>query len=204
MIHRMIHAAKGGNTKVFLNEDKYLMTSASGALTVLPVFTSVTDVPQGVTDQNRIGDEIRSLSLHLKVEFVKNVASTAVVDYCRLMVVQTRSQFTLAPPNATTLFLNDPIVGTVNYRSEWIVDGNMAFKVLYDKLHILPGISTATGAAYRKEFFVSLKRTIKKIQFINASTTDALNKIFFGVMSNTSSTNIPNCSVTAKFRFSDA
>jgi hypothetical protein len=188
---------------VVINEKKYLMTGSSGACTVSPAWISCTDVPQGTTDSSRIGDNIRIRSIHLKLEFVKNIAMVGVVDYCRIMVIQTHSQFSVAPPTNSQLFLNDPIAAAIDYRSEWIVDGRSTFTVLYDHVITLPGIPTNDKAAFRREFFAPVRRAKKQIQFINASTTDAAGKIFIGVCSNLSATNIPNYAWTTKFNYDD-
>jgi len=198
-VRQMIRSERGRD------EIKYVttgitLTFASATLQI----TSVSDIAQGTTDITRIGDKLRPKALSLKLSIVRNPLTSNIVEFVRVCVIQWHPQFSLQPPTATTLFLNDPATATITPFSEWIVDGRSAFVVLFDKLFTMTGLTATTEGALA--YFTNVRTTNTPIEFINASATDALHKyyvLYICQTLNVANTTPPTIVLRTKLDFDD-
>jgi len=171
--------------------------------------TSLTDVPQGTGDSNRVGDTLTPVSLQLRYQIDQNVASAVKAEYVRVFVFQWFPSTANLVPAGTTIFLGDFLAGSINQRSYWSKDymtpGAAQFRVLYDKLHLIIGFGTSTAYNTSQGIWVdkeiSLASARKTIQY-TASTTDGAGKIFVGTIGSTN-TNPSALSLVTMFRYKD-
>jgi len=188
-------------------ERKFILTGLSTTFGGVTSFTflSLTDVPQAAansTDQTRIGDFIRAQSLDLRITVVRNPVTSNVVEYVRWIILQRHAQFSKDPPTGTNTFLNDPSVGSINFRSHFIIDGKSLFTVLHDETIVMTGLTSTTEGAVERIVSISLASARKKMDYINGSTTDGIDNIFLGYCCNTITTP-PTMTMGAKFVFTD-
>lgn len=188
-------------------EVKYLTTGLNttfGGVTTM-TFLSLTDVPQAAgasTDTTRIGDFITARSLQLRLNIIRNPATSNVVEFVRIMVIQRHAQFSVDPPTFANTFLNDPVSVATNFRSFYIQDGRHLYTVLLDRMFTMTGLTATTEGAIFEHINVSLASARKKLNYISGSTTNGIDNIFVGYLCNTVTTP-PTLTFGAKFEFTD-
>lgn len=183
-------------------EKKYITTGAFGATSAAYQITSLCDIPQGLTDSNRVGDAVRLLSMECFLSVEANLLSGLVAHYVRVKIFQFMPQFSVAPPSGTNTQLNDPIPTAVTHRSPWIVDGREMIKPLHDEIIVIGNPTSGTPSAMAKLFNVNFAPAKKEIEYLAGSTTDGWGKIFFGIISS-SGTTPPNFAFTSKLVYTD-
>lgn len=154
------------------------------------VFSSLTDVPQGVLDSNRVGDGLTPVSLRLKYQWDTNALKAVPTEFFRVIVFQWFPNSVNLAPSGALMFLDDPQATAINWRSNYSVDylakGSAQFRVLYDKLHTLVGygnnLTWNPSMSGLVSTNINLASARKNIQFTAASTTSGAGKIYVGTI----------------------
>lgn len=173
--------------------------------------TLLTDMKQGLTDSDRIGDEINLKGISITC-LLRNNSSNEYNDI-RIIVAQYKS--TDFSPSVTEMLITNQavLVGVQEFNaySQYNIDYKGSYVVLYDKtIHLEQGLVNAlnygeTGTTWKShKFHVPLKYANKTIQY-SAATQDALNGIWiFVIGSSASVANNPRFSMTYSVRFTDS
>jgi len=150
---------------------KYVDTQVTGTITGVGSLNQITDVAQGISQSQRLGDRI-----HID-RFIWNYTlyqdNADIVNTVRLMVVQfIPSTFLLG--SSVTDFLQ-----TASPTSLYNHELRSNYNILYDKVYRMSGITTAptnTSAIGRNNVIIRPKK--KMINFALASTTGGTNQCF--------------------------
>jgi len=150
---------------------KYVDTQVTGAITGAGSLNQISDVAQGISQSQRLGDRI-----HID-RFIWNYTlyqdNADIVNTVRLMVVQfIPSTFLLG--SSVTDFLQ-----TASPTSLYNHELRSNYNILYDKVYRMSGITTAptnTSAIGRNNVIIRPKK--KMINFALASTTGGTNQCF--------------------------
>lgn len=170
-------------------EKKYFAVSSGGPQTVdsTGTITSISNIPQGDTDNTRDGDQayIRSLELFWEAD------AADVFNVLRLLVVQ---WYPATTPLVTDILLTTGVDG---FMSPYNHDQRFQFRVIYDKRVT---ISTDRPAA---NFRVRLRRFgRRRIQYLGG-TTDGQNKLYLLKISDSGAVSHPFIQNFTKLNFSD-
>jgi len=164
-------------------EDKYndVNAGAFGSIDDTGLITgSLTDVVQGITDTNRVGDTILAKRLSWSVFCRYNITNTttnlaASMNTFRFLIFAWKPFFADVAPTVTKVMMYN--LTSYAAAGPIVHDGRGQFILLHDETFCLDGFSKASKV---------LKGSVKLnhvIQFKNASTTNGAGKIFALYMS---------------------
>lgn len=177
-------------------EKKYIVTSSSGydVVTISGYIGSISDIPQGDTDQTRDGDQVNIRSINLRYTLYGVLSADCSV---RIVCFQWKELDSAAPTIADILSTG----ASNSYVTAWYNhDNRYRFKILYDKVHHFPeGISAVTAnrnVMITKGFF-------PRIQF-TATTTVGQYKIYIIQCSDDGLTPYPTIEANYKLNFTDS
>lgn len=150
------------------------------------VVINLIDIPQGVLDTERIGDQIRLATITFR--YVVTVGDN--FNFLRLIIFQFKSNNSFNP--AVSAILN----GTApTYLSQYSVDNNQTFQVLYDRTHRLDTDDPAKVVIGK----CNMKYCKRKLQFQAGSNTTGTGMIYALAISD--SGNAPNPGIQGEFNF---
>lgn len=160
-------------------------------LTASGSITSLSDIPQGLLDSNRIGDKVTCLSLELKIISVTSHAAVSRQDWGWRCLVFFWKEDTA--PSTTDLFALPTTALAATEPGVWPLDHDKKVKrkLLYDKTftQYCDNLSTTFTGCFNpymvKQIFIPLsrKKGSKTIHYQNATTT-GYNKLYIGLFSN--------------------
>lgn len=162
------------------SEKKFLsiVVPQTGFQTVLPVVFKLNAAganglpPQGTGDQNRIGDDIKWISLRLQLYVHLDNAAT-IGHFGRFIIFQWHQNDEVQAPTAGTILLPG-IGGVPGYESQYAEDTKPLFTILYDRTFSV-GINGNSFISITKN--VTIKR--KRVRFLTGSATNtATNNIY--------------------------
>jgi hypothetical protein len=184
-------------------EEKYLVTAGAGSITSTTAISSLADIPQGIADTQRVGDTVTLHDLELKFNVAKVATNTALENYVRVAVIQWHPTSALVAPTASALFLLDPSLATISFRSFWTHDYKPNFTVLFDQVVKLAGPGSATtgnsSTCHFTDVMIPIPRKI--IQFA-AATVDGSNKLYLVTISSEGA-NAPTLTSAAQLHYRD-
>lgn len=175
-------------------EKKFFIYGNSLATTNTATLDPVSIIPQNTgaaTDSNRLGDRIDLTGFKMYFEVNNVVTNTTInVQVIRFFVFQWRPNSTNLVPTAAQLFLNDPVTSGISVDSEWAVDNQKSFKVLYDRKITMQGLGNNT--AYNPYMHIERKKRFyknftKRIQYTSGAITGT-NNIYIGYLNNQATT----------------
>lgn len=165
-------------------ETKYLDIQLSPGFTVDwsgSVFSQLTNIQQGLTDSQRVGDSVKIRSVKIKINITKQDAANED-DHVRICIFQWYPNTALLAPTAAMLF-PAAFIGTGNAPTmPWRYDTRDQYGILYDKTF---SISSSDAKSKAWNFKPNLKFAKKTVQF-DAATTSAANHLYL-IMFNSSS-----------------
>lgn len=143
-------------------------------------FWHICTPPQGLLDNNRIGDTIRPVSVEIPYS-IEPAANGPRFDI-RIILFQYKELYTGTAPSFNDLF-NAGYLATANScNAPRNVDLLSHYHILYDKKHV---VSTASGS---KKGYIKIKaKRLRKIQFNAGSATHCTNGLWFMAVSNDTS-----------------
>lgn len=176
-------------------------------------------IPQGILDNNRIGDQITMKSLHISGELVAGTGpnSHPIVNY-RIMVFQYKSQDNnpaiteILIPSLANATVAVPAAASGPFSGRH-VDYMTTYHVLYDKMYTTYGSNglallngnSNTGQSKRFSFQVSLKYAIKKVQYEAGSLTLNTNGLYMMITTDKPTlVNDPTVKFESHLRYTDS
>lgn len=146
----------------------------------------VINIPQGVSDQERIGDKITVKSIRLKY----SLAIGDATNYVRFIIFQWKQNtvYTSAPTVPSILASVTP---TIYSQYNW--DNRSNFQILYDRTHTL--LSNRPNVFVTRR--INIKYLAKQLQFVGGSATVGSNMIYCLAISDSSA--VPNPGILASF-----
>lgn len=160
------------------------------------------DVPNGTTDQERVGDSITLTGL---LDFRYSMVALDTSNVVRVIIFQWRAQ-SYASPLAPTV---TDILFTSNYLSHYNHDQRKNYNILYDKMHQLNGNGSSASYPLTNNGIitvhkrVSLKRAAKKIHYIGGGL-QGQNRLFILFISDSSALSHPSVSYVTHFTYYDS
>lgn len=141
------------HTKQILTATNYAVPSGTGFS-----FSDLTDCTQGITDSQRVGDDVKIKALVLKYSL--SAGADYIQGSVRIIVFQWHVDSIQQVPTAPLLFMNGPS-GSIDALSHWNEDSKTSntFTVLYDKL--IPTMSAALGNGGGDQITKDLKIYLK-------------------------------------------
>lgn len=205
--------AQKGELTVMINrqiernlELKYATFGAQpNATLATPVLTSLTDIAQGTTDLNRIGDSLKLKKLFLNFILSADTTNAAsFIPMIRCIVFQWLPNDVALVPVIGQILLPEAFAGTVNHLSHYNVDYHDQYRILYDEAWPLIGVTgiPTSASCITKYIEVNLGPALKRIQFSGA-TTGGTNKLYVAWMTNVA-TAAPDIYWSSKVTFTDA
>lgn len=172
-------------------ETKYSeFTATASGFDFSGVIYSLTDIAQGATDQTRNGDELLPTSLDIRMQLVAGDATQAA----RFMIVRWLPYTTGAP--SITAILQGTGSALAPYQS-FYHDQRDQFEVLMDKFIKLDTYHPTFNVRKR------LKLAKKMVKYTAGSTTNASNKLFVVLISDSGAAPNPSFSGVIRTNFSD-
>lgn len=188
-------------TTVKLAEKKYRLSTSNGGQTVdaTGTVTCISNIPQGDSDEERIGDQIYLRS----IEVMWDAVVYDTYNFLRLMIIQWFPQVTdtsgTSPISIANNILFDGTSDVENYNMPYYHDNRYQFRVLYDKTIT---VNTDMPATRRHHFHIT-KGFKRKIQYYGSSTTNGMNQIFVIKISDSTAASHPTINSAFKLNFSD-
>lgn len=205
-------------------EEKYFLTDFQA----LPVNTindtttetrycyrCITLIPQGITDQERLGDSLYLRRIYIRLDLQSPTAATGAnqFNFYRVMIVQDHDMDNVpntAPGGVIATFPpNDFLLagpsGSVDVVSHYNHDRRKTYTILYDKTYTM--VSTAGNPIPLKSHTIVVSKGFrKKLQYVNASTSQHQNAITMLVLGSNaySATENPLVYAQAKVTFTDS
>lgn len=161
-------------------EIKFYVSSNAVATTATAQIFDIFAPAQGLTDSQRVGDEVKLKKIRAHLQFIKDTASTAVFDFVRVIFFQWRPSSSFLAPTPGQLLLTDPSLGAISHRSFYSVDTQHEYSILKDKTYVFSGsagTAWTNGLIKQHNFRVPLKRAAKNVQF-QATTVEGSHKIY--------------------------
>ncbi len=172
----------------------FVITDNAHSITNTATIFSLTDVTQGSTDIQRIGDKLNATTLDLRYSF-QSAASGNTVQRARVLVFQWNND--TAPTQADMILVTSGLETKAPYNT----DRAAMYKIMYDKTVTMgepaTGWQLSTGLFRRK-----LKIPNKNMSFQAGSTTGQY-KIWFLAITESSSFS-PVLDLVTRLNFSDS
>jgi len=184
-------------------EHKYFENARtdSYAITSTGVIGHLSPIPQGDDDLSRDGDQLTLTSVNIR-GMVTCGDNTNVV---RLIFFQWRPQTT---PSAADILSQGVDGSTTDVYSLYNHDKRSQFKILKDITFTLSGYGTTTspyGPTTQRKFSFNLsKKLVKKLQYVNGSSTVGSNQFYYFGISDSTATPNPLLDMIARMNFIDA
>jgi len=167
-----------------------------------PFINDITSaISQGITDNQRIGDQLEGINLEMRVHLYLPTSATLGFYFSRIIIFQWRVDTTSVVPTAPDILLLGT-GGTVNYTSLYNHDKRSLYKIMYDRTFcqngVCPDSMTSNGAIYTRKF---LKIPHKVISYDSVTTT-GIHHIYLMVLgSGTSSSDCSKLNLAAKLKY---
>lgn len=157
-------------------------------------FYALSNVPQGVLDTNRIGDQItvRGLSMAYGV-------NAAEINRMRVTIIQWKPTSVLTIPAAGFIFQN--IAPIVSIQSPFINDYHTNFTVLYDKVHTMVLDDSNSIRQIKKK--LNIKYVKRKLQYV-AGGTEHSGRLYLILVSDSGAVPHPGITFYSRLRYDDA
>lgn len=180
-------------------ELKYHLSSAAATIIgITPVNASCTNVPQGATDTNRVGDTLWIHNIDCRFLFTIDSAATGdTPQFVRLILYQWHPTIDTAGafPAASTILQNG-FSGGPDALSHYNHDQRHNYKILRDTNFVLmpPGGFSATTEVFNCCTSKMLEWKVSKgfnraVQYVAGSTTNGSNQVFLMCLSNIATAN---------------
>jgi len=154
------------------------------AVSSTPTLVNLSLVNQGVTVNDRVGDEL--IVQRLEMSYILEQINVNIISTIRVMIFAWRINVTLLAPASTTLlqsFAAAPVLSFPNW------DYRTQFVKIYDQMHSLAGlVGSPTESSTVHVLNVVLRNMPKKLVF-SPGTTGSNNALYMLYMSDTSATN---------------
>lgn len=154
----------------------------------------LTDIPQGVTSDDRTGDRV--LLNHLEIRWNLGVSSTDTTNLMRVMIVQYHPSAT----PFTTTFLQNTGSGAAPI-SQYNKSTAQDYRVVYDSGPI--NLVIATDYQQRSKAIVSITG-FQKLQVFNTASASGSNQMYLMAISDSGAAAHPTLSFNARFFYQDA
>ncbi len=181
--------------KYYVNtERKYIDGGIAGEVNTTGAVTFINGLAQGTTVLQRVGDQVKFTSLHLKY-FMGHNAAGAQDQYIRIIAL---IDFQVNGVIATVAQILESAI--VNAHRE--IDFSRRFHVLYDKMHAM----APAGASTNNINDVYLKMDLKPEYFGTAATIAAINTgaVYILTISNiATASEPPTINIQTRMRFID-
>lgn len=176
-------------------EKKYLVTTSGGPQNVdySGTVASISDVPQGLSDSGREGDQIYLRS----IEFSWQAFIGDTFNVLRLIVFQWYPPTT---PTVADIILATAVGSTDIVFAPYNHDKRYNYKILYDKTVSLDAVKANTSGVIRKYIIKGFKRHIQ----YEATGTTGTNKIYILKASDSAAVSHPQMQNYHKINYSDA
>jgi hypothetical protein len=174
-------------------------------ISTIPSIDSICDVPQGTTDNTRVGDSLNLSDVLLKIAWFQNAAPTPVNTISFAQPLQVRLMVIQWYPSVTIPALTD-ILDNVVYSNIYAPvkhDKRQMFRVLYDKLsYIVNGTDRSMHQFIFSKKFNSGDK-LSKVQYLNGST-QGTNKLFTVSITDAVLSNQLTCWINSRIRYIDS
>jgi len=146
-------------------------------------FDGTNGVPQqGTGDNDRIGDDINWVSLHMDL-FVHNGESANFGNYGRFIIFQWHQNDNVGPPSlgvpTPTAILLPGILGVPEYDSQYQQDTGQLFTILYDKIFCVSADGSNSYQHVGK--FIKIKRT--RARFLTGGVANpGTNQLYYMIL----------------------
>lgn len=177
-----------------------ISVTTTGALTGLPF-----DIPQGITDKSRIGDQYELCG---NIDMRLQVSANDVFNQMRFIIFQWKGVSTIAPkPDITDVLLVGPS-GIIDVHSSYAHDTRSSYTILFDKTFTPIGNGTANypltaTSVINRRYLISLKKANKDVDLI-AGGGQGKNRLFFFYISDSSAALHPTFTASIKTVFRDS
>lgn len=185
-----------------IGELKYKNINAAQTIAVqIPTITHMTNIPQGTTDNDRIGDELRLEKSYLRLF----CGSQSPRNTLRVLFFQWIPDNTNPPTSADILLVGSS--GTQDYTSQYNHDKRHLFKIIFDQTYTLVGdgqAATSPNQDSSVQFHqYTLDFTRPKVQYDAASTTVGSNQLYIMYMGDQNGAAAPFMFYTLKLMYRD-
>lgn len=173
-----------------MKETKFLDAAANGTtVTTTATVNGIFTLPVGTGDSQRVGNRVWMKSFFLRLAVTPN--ATAGLNFLRFIVFKDRQCNGSAPA------ASDLLTSSTNYLSPLLMDNNMRFKILFDRIYTVD--SDATGAQVDKVY-----RKLKFPVEFQDTTSAAISNGLFILMISDQATNGPTVSYQSRLKYTDA
>lgn len=148
--------------------------------------TNLTNIPQGLLDTERVGDQIRLATITFR--YVVQLGDN--FNFLRVIFFQFKNNNALPPSVSAILNGTSP-----TYLSQYSVDNNQTYQILYDRTHRLDTDDPAKVIIGK----CNMKYCKRKLQFTAGSATVGTGMIYALAISDSSAS--PHPSVTGEINF---
>lgn len=182
-------------------EKKYHnVTQAQLGVSTTPYVAQLTSVPQGDTDNDRVGDRLKWEKGYLRLF----VLGGDTYNYLRFIIFQWKPNASTVPTAADILLVGAG--GAVDYTSQYNHDNRQLFKIMFDQTFKTVG-DGSTDTPLQDSSRQHLKRILripnKFAQYTAGHTTNGTNQLFMIAISDSSATTHPSIFFTFKIMYRD-
>jgi len=176
---------------------KYFDTAYSGGVTTAPTYFSVSLVPQGVSQSQRIGDFIIAERFEVRGNFVQT--NSDIISSTRLLLFNWLPNTAVLLPGSTSILENP---GSVTINSFYNYEGRQEYIVRHDVTYRLSGLATAPTQSSN----LSASFTISNIGKIvyNLAATNGTHQLYFLVLSDSAILPYPAVYLNCRLWYYDA
>jgi len=187
-VNRMINSREEYKT--------FLKGQVAQAMPLTAVITSLSDISQGVTDNNRVGNHI-----HLKT--LKGTLTCLAADstnIMRVIIFKWKENDTYNPPTLAQILAVGPSGGP-DFYSSYAPENPGNYVILKDYQLVGCNGSSASNLIQIRKFSIKLSG---KVQYFSDGGTSGTNKIFIMWFSDSSAVTHPAISYNTELSFSDS
>lgn len=189
---------KNIETKIFNFQINAFAVSNLGVLGI-----GATSIPQGISEFQRIGDDIKLMRIDFRVQWSPTLPVTAANDFynvCRMIVFQWCDQDTILLPVVADILDLGPS-GFIDVNSFYNHNQRKSYRILYDRKVTLA--IPATDPAATVSFKGSVKPKRHDVQYQNALVT-GVNRIYYLAISDSGAVAHPLFSLNSRVHYKDA
>lgn len=157
--------------------------------------TSLSDVPVGTSDSNRIGDRVRGHKLRLQMAMYVNTISSSTV---RVIVFRWKLRYGTDAPTPGAIIKSAFLSGVYAPMGAYDKDNSVSFQVLSDRKYSL---GSGSDSVHKVSQTIDLKD--KPIQYHGGSTTDCNFGIYALFLPDTATANSPTINAVSRFTYTD-
>jgi len=163
-----------------------------------PILLAGSDITEGTSVNDRIGDKISLESLYLNYTFNMQLSALTPNDntnFCRLIIFQWKDNVTATDPN-TGLILKNP----TNFNSVYSHANSQSYNILFDKI---VGLGQDSNQTFVGKVMINSKSRKMNKSIVFNGTIPMKNAIYFIALSDSSAATHPILVLNSRVYFTD-